>query len=145
LLKVEAGSVSMSLGVAGLHGSHFSIQTAEDTGRNFGSTTVFARITEGIEAIQEYIKTDTIDDEQSENPALPLVPLRIKSLVITGEPEHGTGDSWQPLVVEQEIPDTTEEEKRLVKEAKDAKAKEESDKPDGGEESAPKKSDEPKK
>ena len=75
-----------------------------------------------LEAIQEYVKTGTIDDEQAENPNLPVVALRIKSLVVTGTPTHSLNDSWSPAFVEPEAPETTDEEKRLEKEAKDKAA-----------------------
>ena len=141
LLGVEPGSISMSIDVRGLHGCRFSIHTADDPGTNFGAYTVFARITEGLEAIQEYVKTDTIDDEQAENPNLPVVALRIKSLVVTGTPTHSLNDSWSPAFVEPEAPETTDEEKRLEKEAKD-KAEGDKKKDEGV---APKKKDDSKK
>lgn len=117
-LSGEAGSVSMGRDVGGLHGSRFMIHTKEDPGKNFGAYTVFARVVEGIEALVEYTETDTIDDEQAENPNLPVAPMRIKSIQIEGEQVHTSEDSWVPVLVTPKAPEQTPEEKRLEDEAK---------------------------
>ncbi len=118
VMDTSAGAISLTMDIGGYHGSHFSIHTADNPGTTFAAHTIFARVTKGLDAIQEYVKTDTIDDEQSENPNLPIVPLRITSLVVTGEPTHQTDDSWVPLFIEPEVPEQTDEEKRVEKEAK---------------------------
>lgn len=111
LLPVEKGVVTSEAAGTGGHGYHFVVHTKDP--ENPIRTTVFARVTEGLEHFEALLDEEVFDDAGVENPSLPRRRIGVKSVVVTGSMQHADDDSWKPLDLDPEVPEITDAETEL--------------------------------
>lgn len=94
-LPTKAGVVALDLTGTANHGLYFKIYTV-DPDVETTNDTVFAKITKGLDSLDEWMSTEVHDFAGLANKQLPRARLGIKKVTISGKQQHPSLDSWTP-------------------------------------------------
>ncbi len=120
LLPTKRGAVSLFADSTLAHGLFFQIHTI-DPDEETANVTVFARVTKGLEALDDWLETEVHDEASLTNKKLPRVRLGIKKVTVTGTLDHPSIDSWKPVMQEMKPGPETAAEKAFMESLKKAK------------------------